>query len=239
MEKEHILDEIRRTAQENGGVPLGIARFFKETGIRRGDWYGRYWVRWSEALREAGFPPNILQTAFDEESILKSYLGLVRELGHVPVKGELILKRRQDATFPNHHVFRRFGTLRDLPSKALEYCLSHSGFDDVAALLKAAPTRGATYAPSKPEQVAVHGAVYLLKSGRFYKIGRTNAAGRRERELAIQLPEKARTVHVIRTDDPVGIEAYWHNRFASKRRHGEWFELESADVSAFKRRKFM
>src|SRR5438105_2883639 len=50
------------------------------------------------------------------------------------------------------------------------------------------------------------GFVYLLRSARYYKIGRSNSSGRREYELAIQLPEPVRLVHEIRTDDPVGIE---------------------------------
>ena len=78
-----------------------------------------------------------------------------------------------------------------------------------------------------------------MKSGRYYKLGRSNAAGRREYELSIQMPEKLSTVHTIRTDDPVGIEAYWHQRFEAKRQNGEWFDLCAADVKAFKRRKFM
>lgn len=55
MEKQHILNEIRRTAKANGGDPLGRERFLTDTGIKQSDWYGKYWIRWGDAVREAGF----------------------------------------------------------------------------------------------------------------------------------------------------------------------------------------
>jgi len=73
--------------------------------------------------------------------------------------------------------------------------------------------------------------VYLLKSGRYYKIGRSNAVERRERELAWSTRSK-RTI-------PLGNESYWHRRFEGRRKNGEWFELTTQDVVAFRRRKFM
>jgi len=42
-------------------------------------------------------------------------------------------------------------------------------------------------------------------------------------------------IHEIKTDEPVGLEAYWHNRFRDRRMRGEWFKLSAADIKAFKR----
>ena len=61
MTKLYILREIKRTTKANGGTPLRKLQFESETGIKRYDWFGVYWARWSDAIREALYMPSQLQ----------------------------------------------------------------------------------------------------------------------------------------------------------------------------------
>jgi hypothetical protein len=226
---------------ENGGTAPGFARFEKLTGISPRDWLGKHWPRWGDAVKEAGFQPNSLTAAYDREHILACYIELARELGKLPVNAEIRVKARMSPGFPIDGTFdKHLGTQADRVALIREYCEKREGFEDVIAMCdRYVPPPRFSKQEAGENAPGQDGFVYLMKSGRFYKIGKSNAVGRRERELAIQMPEKASTVHTIRTDDPTGIEAYWHRRFADQRRNGEWFELTKNDVAAFRRRKFM
>ncbi|HEV3342763.1 MAG TPA: GIY-YIG nuclease family protein [Pirellulales bacterium] len=174
----------------------------------------------------------------EKNHLLECLAQLTIELGRLPSNVEIRLKRRRDPIFPSHGAFARLGDKGQLVSELHKYCDGREGYQGVLLWCEsyAPPRRAAAGAERSSGEL---GRVYLLKSGRFYKIGRTNAVGRREYELAIRLPERATTLHVINTDDPVGIEEYWHKRFQAKRKNGEWFRLDRADVAAFKRRRFM
>jgi hypothetical protein len=237
--KSQILAEIRRTAEANGGTALGKGRFASETGIHEWDWRGRYWARWSDAVAEAGFEPNQLQQRYDEDEVLSKFVGEIRRLGRVPTVAEIILRRREDDTFPSARVFERFGPKAALVEKVREYCRTNGpSHVDVLELLPASAEESEAEIDGSDAHTP-DGFVYLLKSGRHYKIGHTLDVGRRRYDIGIQQPEPVTEVHRIPTDDPAGIEDYWHRRFADRRKGGEWFALTRTDVMAFKRRKFM
>jgi len=236
MDRAYILAEICRTTAENGGSPLGRLRFLAETGIKEHHW-NQYWARWSEAVREAGFDAtNRFNEAIPDEALLEKLSAFVRELGRFPVERELKVKSRADSTFPSSKTFRKFGNRLALTERLLAFAIAR-GYADVAAICPESviPVR------TKPSRALIveMGSVYLAKSGKYFKIGYSNAVGRRERELAIQLPDKLQVVHEIKTDDPRGIEDYWHRRFSDCRRNGEWFDLTADHVAAFRRRKTM
>jgi hypothetical protein len=237
VEKEEVIAEIRRLTTDNGGAPVGQRRFFAETGIRPHEILGRLWATWGEALAEAGFPPNAWSGPTDEDRLMVEYVALARRLGKLPTRRDLGVEAASNpGAFPSPTTFlRRFGVKEQIASRVRTWCTANPGNEDVLALCPESLTKEAE-APSKEARSDVaFGYVYLLKSGRFYKIGRANDAGRRQYEIRLLQPEGVEEVWKIKTDDPAGIEAYWHRRFAERRKGGEWFDLRSSEVAAFKR----
>lgn len=135
--REEILTEIRRTAEENGGKPLGRDRFLRVTGITEYE-LGRHWARYGDAVREAGFEPNKLNAAFDDGVLLEKYVELTRRLGHIPTGREMRLERAaNDRSFPTDGVYARFGSKNELIGNALSYCRENPAHTDVVPILEA------------------------------------------------------------------------------------------------------
>lgn len=238
MTKDQILSQIRRLAKERGGH-VSLRAFVDATGIPEKQVLGKHWARWNQALTEAGVAPaSFLRPRVNEDFVIEAFARLAERLQKWPTQNELNLERRRDPSFPSLKVFRRLSNEGSLSQKLAAYCADRS---DLATAAKVAAERNASEAPGSfvLGRAPVNGYVYMMRSGRRYKVGYTTSPSRRHREVRLDLPDPTNLVHAIPTDDPPGIEAYWHRRFQSKRvRDTEFFTLDASDVSAFKRRRY-
>lgn len=242
--KEFIVAEIQRLAALNGKAPSQVV-FAAEAGIPVHAWKGVYWSRWNDAVREAGATPNEWPARQWTDAVLIRVLAdFARNLGRFPTQPDIQLRSRNDPDFPGLSTYQeRIGRRADILTALRTLAATDPAYADLGVLLADETDLG-----SKPKNRLSHtvaddpvvtGYVYLIRSGEFHKIGMTNHLGRRMFQIELQLPEKAELVHHIETDDPRGIEAYWHKRFAESRVNGEWFRLHAADIAAFKRRTHM
>jgi hypothetical protein len=232
--RSEILDEIRRIASVNGGPP-GARLFEKETGIRQSAWRGVFWARWGDAVAEAGLKPNAALEKYDEDFLLSKLAEVCRKFGKAPTAMEFRMFGRANPEFPNHKsIYRHFQSSENMFRRLAAWTNARVEYKDVAAILATKITNAKEVSKSHKE-----GSVYLIQWGTNFKIGRSEQLERRVKEVRTGLPDKGELIHVIRTDDPPGIEAYWHRRFADRRAsNGEWFRLTRSDIAAFKRRKF-
>ncbi|MFG1362122.1 GIY-YIG nuclease family protein [Xanthobacter versatilis] len=236
--RQFILSEISRLAAQSGGVAPGQKLFARETGIAEHQWRGRYWSRWGDALGEAGFGPNSWVGKHDTGHLLSGVIEACRHLGKLPTDAELQIYRVGRSSAPSPQTLRRhFGGRAGLIAALSGHVAGDANYADIEAMLPDVPPPEPLTA-SSPTAPSRDGFVYLIRSGDFFKIGRSDDIERRVKEIRVALPDKAELVHTIRTDDPSGIESYWHQRFKDRRANGEWFKLSAADVSAFKKRKF-
>lgn len=235
--RDRILSEIRRLAEENGGNPPGQRAFEKETGIAASQWRGKLWARWGDAVADAGLVPNTVAEKLDPDRVLDCYEDVCRKFSRPPTYAEWrMFVGRSDERVGVNSLKRAFGSTEGAMIALRDRAMTR-GDGDLAALL---PEHQALSRSRDPDNSAhtAEGSVYLLQSGDYFKIGRSDELEKRVKQIRIALPDKVELVHSIRTDDPPGIEAYWHRRFADQRANGEWFKLSPPDVKAFKRRKF-
>ena len=232
--RERVLAAFKQAAQANNGEPLSQTRF--EEIVPTSAWRRKLFARFSDIVREAGYEPRKPNARHSDADLLAPVALLVRRLKRFPSEDENIMERLNDPTFPSQTTLRRhFDGRRGLIAALLSFCTENSEFHDVFHILRPIQEPESAVDPER----ARDGFVYLMKRGKYYKIGFTNNVQGRQSQLNRPAPESVphTAVHSFLTDDPRGIEAYWHRRFAHKRREGEYFELSPKDVAAFKRRK--
>jgi hypothetical protein len=196
-------------------------------------------VKVSDAQREAGLAPNELARAYPDEYLFEKAVELARELGHYPTYDEFRTKSHNDPGFPSRGAFERLGIKTQFIAKLMAWCADKPEYSDIVALIQPLVE---TFLSESDDNAAHHaeadgyGFVYLLRGHPGeYKVGYTKLVDRRLTELGATSSVEQKLIHEIKTDDPSGVEAYWHKRFQDKRMRGEWFRLNPHDVKAFKR----
>jgi len=223
ISREEILAEIQKFVAANNGAIPGERTFRAATRIKESAWKGKHWVRWTDAVREAGFDPNSLNQKIPDENILERLAGYITNLGHFPVRDEINVQARAAPDFPVWQTIRkRYGGMPQTAAALLEFSRK-TGNTVLAKLCEARlaheavkPKHGADV---QRETAVKAGFVYLKYSPslRLYKIGKANNADKRGAGISLLLPEDLVPKHEIRTDCPYILEKYWENRFRAKK----------------------
>jgi len=86
---------------------------------------------------------------------------------------------------------------------------------------------------NKPEKHD-EGYIYLLKSGEYYKIGKTKYLDKRVTQLGVALPDPCVLIYAFKAKSRSRSEEDLHRRFNAARRNGEWFTLTPEQVEEIK-----
>lgn len=95
-------------------------------------------------------------------------------------------------------------------------------------------TLGLKSAGNRGQYLDIPGYVYLIESEYGYKIGKTVNIKSRTRLFEVKLPFPIKLINYSWFDSYSKAERELHVRFAHKRREGEWFDLDQADLDYIK-----
>jgi hypothetical protein len=129
--RERILEEIRRIAKTNNGKAPGQGVFAKETGIRKYDWSGKYWARWSDAVADAGLVAQDYKQKLDATLFYPMLAEVVRHYGKAPTAAELSLYRKIQPNCPWDNTLRRhFGSINEAYKSLREWAEVNNEYRD-------------------------------------------------------------------------------------------------------------
>ncbi len=240
ISKEEILAEIRKLVTTGNGIIPGERTFRLQTNIRESAWKGRYWARWTDAVREAGYDPNAMNQRIPDDEMLEKLASFITNLGRFPIRDEINLQARSTPNFPVWQtVKKRYGGMPQTAAALLEFS-KQTGNKVLAELCERRIQKENLRSPARrvaSSQPTRLGFVYLKYSPslRLYKIGKANNANKRGAGISLLLPEDLVPKHEIKTDHPYILERYWEHRFKAKKKQGEWYDLNSQDVELFKK----
>lgn len=78
MDKNYILEEVRRCAKENGGEPVGRDRFSEITGILESDWIN-HWPRYVDVLIAAKYRTHEHSVPISDKQLLEQLVSYISE----------------------------------------------------------------------------------------------------------------------------------------------------------------
>ena len=168
--KQHIIAEIQRLAAARGGR-IGIRAFCSETEIPEHQILGVHWARWNDALTEAGVGTgSFFQPRTEDASVVEAFALLVHKLNKWPTQSDLQMERRRNGSFPSIRVIRRVRRASPFASRVLSYCAGRADLADVATIATEVAKAESAEAPVL-DSASIVGYVYMMRSGRRYKIG--------------------------------------------------------------------
>jgi hypothetical protein len=122
LSKQELLVELRKFVEANNGVIPGERTFVAATRIKQSAWKGKYWARWTDAVREAGFDPNAMTQKIPEEDILERLAAFITKLGRFPVRDEINMEARAVPGFPVWQTIRkRYGGMPATAAALLKF----------------------------------------------------------------------------------------------------------------------
>jgi Meiotically Up-regulated Gene 113 (MUG113) protein len=238
LTKQEVLSEIRRYSKKIGGKTPSEKKLYENTEVGVYDRM-RYWPNYGSLVKDIGLKPNKFdKTKYSRKHLCDTFIEVIRENGKWPTRGILDVKHHNDPNFPDSSTFyKKLGLIRELVNTIIDFIEDKKGYDDVTKICNSVLEKYSGRDKKVEDENLASGYVYLGKQHGVYKIGKTKNTKRRRDDITLLGSEPFRLIHEIKTDDMNGVEKYWHNRFKTKHKRGEWFNLSRADVSALKRWK--